>query len=88
MMDSCFYDHMCDGMKDLHQLKIPQCIQFKILVTIYQCVNGVAPSFVINLLDLILTRKNVLHKAATTQTDNLDYHPCNTSPAVHRVPSL
>ena len=42
------YDHISDAMKDLHWLKIPQCIQFKILVTIYQCVNGMAPPFVIN----------------------------------------
>ena len=52
------YDHMSDAMKDLHWLKIPQHIQFKVLVTIYQCVNGIAPPFVINLLDLNLTRKN------------------------------
>ena len=37
-------------MKGLHWLKIPECIQFNILVTIYQCANGVAPSFVIDLL--------------------------------------
>ena len=46
-------------MKDIHWLKIPQCIQFKVLVTIYQCVNGLAPPFVINLLDLNLMRKNL-----------------------------
>ena len=53
------YDHIGDTMKDLHWLKIPQCIQFKVLVTIYQCVNGMAPPFVITLLDLNLTRKNL-----------------------------
>ena len=53
------YDHISDAMKDLHWLKIPQSIQFKVLVTIYQCVNGLAPPFVINLLDLNLTRKNL-----------------------------
>ena len=53
------YDHISDAMKTLHWLKIPQHIQFKVLVTIYQCVNGLTPSFVINLLDLNLTRKNL-----------------------------
>ena len=53
------YDHISDAMKDLLWLKIPQCIQFKVLVTIYQCVNGLAPPFIINLLDLSLTRKNL-----------------------------
>ena len=52
-------DHISDAMKDLHWLKIPQHIQFKVLVTIYQCVNGLAPPFTINLLDLNLTRKNL-----------------------------
>ena len=47
-----------DAMEDVHWLKIPQRIQFKVLVTIYQCVNGLAPPFVTNLLDLNLTRKN------------------------------
>ena len=53
------YDHITDAMKDLHWLKIPQHIQFKVLVTIYLCVNGLAPPFVINLLDLNLMRKNL-----------------------------
>ena len=52
------YDHTSDAMKDLYWLKIPQHIQFKVLVTIYQCVNGLAPPFIINLLDLNFTRKN------------------------------
>ena len=51
------YDHISDAMKDLHWLKIPYSIQSS--GTIYQCVNGLAPPFVINLLDLNLTRKNL-----------------------------
>ena len=53
------FDHITEAMKDLHWLKIPERIQFKILVTIYQCVNGLAPSFLIDLLDLNLMRKNL-----------------------------
>ena len=48
-----------EAMKDLHWLKIPVHIQFKVLVTIYQCVNGLAPSFLIDLLDLNLRRRNL-----------------------------
>ena len=67
MQNMCFrkikslrkYDHSSDAMKDLHWLKIPQHIQSKVLVTIYQCVNGLAPQFVINLLDLNLRRQNL-----------------------------
>ena len=46
-------------MKDLPWLKIPGHIQFKVLVTIYQYVNGLATSFVIDLLDISLTRRNL-----------------------------
>ena len=53
------YAHISDTMKDLHWLKIPQRIQVKVLVTIYQCVNALAAPFAINLLDLNLTRKNL-----------------------------
>ena len=57
------YDHISDAMKDLHWLKIPQSIQFKVLVTIYQCVNGLAPPFIA-----------VLHKYATVQSDMQDHN--------------
>ena len=46
-------------MKDLHWLKIPEHIQFKVLVTIYQCVNGLAPSSLMDLLELNLMRRNL-----------------------------
>ena len=53
------FDHITEAMKDLHWLKIPEHIQFKFLVTIYQCVNGLAPSFLIDLLNLNLRRRNL-----------------------------
>ena len=56
------YEHISDAMKDLYQQKIPQHIQLKVLVTIYQCVNGLAPPFVTTLLDLNLSRKNLRSK--------------------------
>ena len=53
------YDHVTDSMKDLHWLKVPECIRFKALVTVYQCVNDLAPSFVKDLLNLDLNRKSL-----------------------------
>ena len=53
------FDHITEAMKDLHWLKIPEHIQSKVLVKIYQCVNGLAPSFLIDLLDLNLMRRNL-----------------------------
>ena len=52
-------DHVSNAMKEIHWLKIQEWIQYKVLVTMYQCVNGLAPSFLINLLDLDLTRKHL-----------------------------
>ena len=53
------FDHVSSAMRDLHWLKIPQRIQFKVLVTIYQCVNGLAPPFVADLLNLNLNKKGL-----------------------------
>ena len=52
------HDHVSNAMKELHWLKVQEWIQYKVLVTMYQCVSGLAPSFLTNLLDLDLTRKH------------------------------
>ena len=36
---------------DLHWLPIKQCIVFKILLTTYKALNGLAPGTITNLLD-------------------------------------
>ena len=51
------HDHVSNAMKELHWLKVQEWIQYKVLVTMYQCVNGLAPSFLTNLLDM--TRKHL-----------------------------
>ena len=53
------YDHVTDSMKDLHWLKVPEQNQFKALVTVYQCVKDLAPSFVKDLLNLDLNEKSL-----------------------------
>ena len=35
------FDHITEAMKDLHWLKIPEHIQFKVLVTIYQWLSSI-----------------------------------------------
>ena len=52
------YDQVTDSMKDLHWLKMPEHSQFKTLITVYQCVNDLAPSFVKDLLNLDLSKKS------------------------------
>ena len=64
------YDHATDSMKDLHWLKVPECIQFKALGTVYQCVNVLAPSLVKDLLNLDLNRKSLRWK----HKESFQYH--------------
>ena len=46
-------------MIDLHWCKIPECIQYKVLVIMYQYINDLAPSFITDLLELDLTGKSL-----------------------------
>ena len=34
------HDHVSNAMKEIHWLKVQEWIQYKVLVTMYQCVNG------------------------------------------------
>ena len=52
-------DHVSNALKELHWLKVQEEIQCNVLVTMYQCTNGLAPSFLTNLLELDLTRKHL-----------------------------
>ena len=49
------HDHVSNTMKELPWLKVQEQIHYKVLVTMYQCVNGLAPSMLTNLLDLECT---------------------------------
>ena len=42
------HDHVSNAMKELDWLKVQEQIQYKVLVTMYHCVNGLAPSFLTN----------------------------------------
>ena len=46
----CKFNHGTPSMHDLHWLKIPQRIQFKIACLMYNCINGQAPKYLIDLL--------------------------------------
>ena len=53
------HGHVGNPMKELHWFKVQEQIQYKVLVTMYQCVSDLAPSFLTKLLDLDLTRKHL-----------------------------
>ena len=39
------YDHLGDTLKDLHWLPISYRIQYKILLLVYKCLNGMGPDY-------------------------------------------
>ena len=45
------FEHVTPLLTDLHWLPIKQCIVFKILVTTYKALNGLAPDYITDLLD-------------------------------------
>ena len=42
------HDHITPLLADLHWLCIPQCIQYKLCILVYQCIHGSAPSYLQN----------------------------------------
>ena len=44
------YDHVSPAMKDLHWLKIPERIIYKLCLLVYKCRNNLAPKYLSNLL--------------------------------------
>ena len=44
------YDHKSATLKPLHWLPVKQCIEFKMTVLVYKCLNGVAPQYFCKLL--------------------------------------
>ena len=45
------FDHITPVMKDLHWLPVKQRIKFKLLLTVYKCINGMAPRYLQNKLN-------------------------------------
>ena len=46
----CKYDHVSDHLRSLHWLKICERIVYKIACLVYNCMNGLAPQHLIDLL--------------------------------------
>jgi len=42
------HDHITPLLDDLHRQRIPQRIQYKLCILVYQCVSGSAPSYLQN----------------------------------------
>ena len=46
------YDSVMEDMKNLHWLKIPECVDYKVAVLIFQCINNQAPTYLKALLNI------------------------------------
>ena len=56
------FDHISDVLKDLHWLPVKARINYKILTWVYKCLNGLAPTYLSDLLivqDQSRTRRSV-----------------------------
>jgi len=51
-------DHITPLLVDLHWLRIPQRIQYKLCVLVYQCVQGSAPSYLQNAICLVTSAES------------------------------
>ena len=49
MADARRYDHVTQLLIDLHWLRVPQQIQYKLCVLVYGCLNGTAPGYLSDL---------------------------------------
>ena len=70
------FDHVTSSMQDLHWLKIPYWIQFKIACIIFKCINGQALKY---LTDLLPSKQ---------KTQQLHSSTSNIYPSILHRPSL
>jgi len=52
------HDHITLLLADLHWLRIPQRIQYKLCILVYQCVQGSAPSYLQNAICLVTSAES------------------------------
>ena len=53
------YDHVGDTLKDLHWLPVRERIQFKILLLVFKCLNGMGPTYLNEMLNYANYNHNI-----------------------------
>jgi len=48
--DACKFDHVTPLLVNLHWLRVPQRIQYKLCVLVHRCLNGAAPRYLSELI--------------------------------------
>ena len=47
------FDHVTPLLVNLHWLRVPECIQYKICVLVHRCLNTAAPQYLSKLIQLL-----------------------------------
>ena len=68
------YDHIIPHLMELHWLKIKEHIFYKVCVLMYQCIKGLAPQY---LSEVVI--KDHGHSLRSTTLNNLPTVRCNTT---------
>ena len=62
------YEHITPILYDLHWLPITQRIKFKILITVFKCLHGKAPSYLSELISVYVPGRTLRSKPLTLNT--------------------
>ena len=63
------HDHITPLLADLHWLRMPQRIQYKLCVLVYQCVQGSAPSYLQNAICPVASAESRRHLRSASSAD-------------------
>jgi len=63
------HDHITPLLADLHWLRIPQRIQYKLCVLVYQCIQGSAPSYLQNAICPVASAESGRHLRSASSAD-------------------
>ena len=53
------HEHISPVLQELHWLPVEQCVVFKILLVTFKCLNGIAPSYLSDLVTRYIPRRNL-----------------------------
>ena len=56
------FSHITPVLRTLHWLPIKQRVQFKVLILVFKAINGLAPNYVINLVNILCPGKYLLRR--------------------------
>ena len=66
--DSCRYDHVTPLLNDLHWLRVPERITYKLCVLVFNCLHGTAPRYLQDVIQPVaeVTSRRRLQRSASS----------------------